>query len=218
MSTSRIRLIRSFQIPGERRRAIVFIVNAIVLQFSLLFIIWDSVAIAAPGDIRASNRFNPSVLLIQDGTSTKTPTSTQGVGNPMVTHTPTITRTSQAISPSQTPTQTGYNPYPAPTLFPGQSDLPPGSQSVAETVNPTFVSSGTITGTVAATTTLIPFPTIELDFPSAAGMSVPTPPADINTFPGISWFTPTRLLLILFVTFMWIFLGGWYYFSLRKMK
>lgn len=218
MSSIWIRLIRNFQIPIERQRAIAFSVIALVIQLALLVIIWNGVAVATMGGFTVSDRYDPSALVYQSGTLTRTTTSTQGVGNLAVTHTPTLTLASQLISPSQTPTQAGSNPYPAPTLLPGQTDLLPGFQTITESIYTTNVSSNTITTTVIATSTLIPFPTIDLEFPHTAGMPVPTHPPDLNTFPGISWFTPTRLLLILFVTFMWIFLGGWYYFSLRKMK
>jgi hypothetical protein len=167
-----------------------------------------------------SDLYEPPVSVILGGTwtptATATATRTQGAGNPTSTRTPT--RTSRPGSPTRTPTLGGYNPYPAPSIPPGQTEIPVNNSLAIETQLPTFDSDVPITPTLERTATLIPFPTITLEFPYPAAVSVPTPPSFSNSLPGISWFTPMRLLFILFVAFVWIFLGGWYYFSLRRME
>jgi hypothetical protein len=33
----------------------------------------------------------------------------------------------------------------------------------------------------------------------------------------LRWITPTRVLLIIFIIFVWLFLGGWFYSTLRRL-
>ena len=167
-----------------------------------------------------SDLFEPPVSAVLGGTRTPTATATatrtQSASNPTATRTPT--RTSQPGSPTRTPSLGLNNPYPAPSLPPGRTEIPVDPPPISETQLPTSDRGVLITPTIESTATLIPFPTITLIFPYPAAASVPTPPSFSNSLPGISWFTPMRLLFILFVTFVWIFLGGWYYFSLRRME
>ena len=169
-----------------------------------------------------SDLYEPPVSVIPGGTLTSTATATatrtQGIGISTATRTPTATRTAQQSSPSRTPTRSGLNSNPVPSSTSGQTEFPANTPQFTETIITTIVSSDTITTTLAGTATLIPFPTIDLEFPYPAGVAVPTLPSTPNSLPGISWFTPMRLLIILFITFVWVFLGGWYYFSLRKLE
>ena len=150
--------------------------------------------------------------------STLTPTASATATRTQVPGNPTATRTTSPGSPSGTPTQIGSNPYPGPSLPAQQTELPSNSPQISETLSFTSVTSGTTTMVFTGTATLIPFPTIALEFPYPAGEVVPTLPSLSRISPGISWFTPTRLLFILFVIFIWVFLGGWYYFSLRRIE
>jgi len=172
-------------------------------------------------DIQQSSALlEPPVSAIPGGTLTPTvsatATRTQVPGSTTATRTPTATRTTRTGSLSGTPTQAGSNPYPAPSIPAQQTDLSTLSPQISETLSITGITSGTTTMVFTGTATLIPFPTITLEFPYPAVGVIPTPPSRIS--PGISWFTPMRLLLILFVIFVWVFLGGWYYFSLRRME
>jgi hypothetical protein len=164
----------------------------------------------------------PPVAAVPGGTFTPTAsataTRTQVPGNATTTRTPTVTRTTRPGSLSGTPTQAGSSPYPAPSLSAQQTDLSANSLQISGTLTITGVISDTTTMVFTGTATLIPFPTITLEFPYPAGQVVPTPPPPSRILPGLSWFTPMRLLFILFVVFIWVFLGGWYYFSLRRME
>ena len=174
-----------------------------------------------------------SVIAGASRTATPTRTATIPVSNLQTgTATPTATartRTPTAIATSRvrswTPTPSLSNPYPsAPTLSGPQQ---PVQQPVdSPMVNQEQPASGILTDTLAipvtGTATLIPLPEITLQFPSVAVVnpSIPTPPtmplASISEV--LKWVTPTRVLFVIFILFVWLFLGGWFYSTIRRLE
>jgi hypothetical protein len=75
---------------------------------------------------------------------------------------------------------------------------------------------------VSGTATLIPFPEITMEFPvlAVSEPGIPTPPSMPPTrLPDLLlWVTPTRVLIVMFILFVWLFLGGWFYSTLRRLE
>jgi hypothetical protein len=137
--------------------------------------------------------------------------------------TPTITP--PGSEQSRTPTPTQYNPYPSSQQTPGfQQPLqqtaisPPNAQEQP----PSGILTDTVGVPVSGTATLIPLPEITMQFPSlsVSQPAIPTPPtmppATISDF--LPWITPTRVLIVLFLIFVWLFLGGWFYSTIRRLE
>ncbi|PWH17222.1 MAG: hypothetical protein DDG59_08265 [Anaerolineae bacterium] len=128
------------------------------------------------------------------------PTSTSRPANPnrARTRTPTPTATVRLVLPSATPfpTETFQPPTdtPAPTLTETQSEL----------LIPT-----------------LPLPSITLVFPDTPTpmLEAPTQTPVAGTIPQTAtWFTPARLLVIGLIVMVWVILGGWFIFALRKIQ
>jgi hypothetical protein len=176
---------------------------------------------------------DPPVSVIAGMGSTATPTSTSlPSGQQTVTATTTATArtrtptaTSSSGGQSRTPTSALSNPYPsAPTVagFGQQSQQPVSTQGATQEQPATGILTETLAIPVTGTATLIPLPEITMEFPSAAVVNpaIPTPP----TMPPASisdvfkWVTPTRVLFIIFILFVWFFLGGWFYSTMRRLE
>ena len=71
-----------------------------------------------------------------------------------------------------------------------------------------------------ATATLIPLPDITPVFPDAAlvGNQLPTPPSFPSFADRINGFSPNQLLFFALILFVWFFLGGWFYITLRQVE
>ena len=168
-----------------------------------------------------SDYFEPAVSAIPGGVNqvspTRTSTATIPPGNSTPTTTRTPTATNQPGSATRTATAGGVNPYPGPGASQTGSQLPSGSQPTSSTIVPLNEITNTLPLSSTGTETLIPFPTITLEFPYPANVILPTPPRVPTLADTIGWFTPLRLLLIGFLLFVWVFLGGWFYFSLRRL-
>jgi len=139
----------------------------------------------------------PSTGTTQPTSTTAAPTSTPGQNVPRRTPTAVIpTNTVRVISPT---------PLPQPTA----------TMDVA-----TETSEPTPTTTEQSIPTL-PLPSITLIFPDT-----PTPFIEVasetplvGTVPqNASWFTPSRLLVIGMIVFVWVILGGGFIFALRKIE
>lgn len=177
-----------------------------------------------------SELYEPAVPAVAGTNLTSTPTRTGTLSNqPTVTATSTAqTRTPTATSASggrpRTPTPTYSNPYPfAPVLSSsGQQPQQPINTPIANQEGQTGgILTDTLTMPVTGTATLIPLPEINLEFPSAAiiNPAIPTPPIMPPTSISevLKWVTPARVLFIIFILFVWLFLGGWFYSTLRRL-
>jgi hypothetical protein len=127
-----------------------------------------------------------------------TATPRQGNPNPPRTRTPTLTATIRLIQPTATllPTATSQPPteIPAPTA----------TETDAELIIPT-----------------LPLPSITLVFPDTPTpeLVAPTETPQAGSIPqNATWFTPSRLLVIGLIVMVWVILGGWFVFALRKIQ
>ena len=177
--------------------------------------------------------YEPPVSAIAGTGITATPTST-GPASGQQTITATATATARTRTPtatsssggrSRTPTPALNNPYPsAPTVsgFGQQAQQPVTAQGTSQVPPASGILTETLAIPVTGTATLIPLPEITLEFPSAAvvNLSIPTPPtmppASISEV--LKWVTPTRVLFIIFILFVWLFLGGWFYSTMRRLE
>lgn len=185
-------------------------------------------------DVHSVAEFSePPVSAIAGTGITATPTST-GPASGQQTITATATATARTRTPtatsssggrSRTPTPAINNPYPsAPTVsgFGQQAQQPATTQGVNQVQPASGILTETLAMPVTGTATLIPLPEITLEFPSAAVVnpSIPTPPtmppASISEL--LKWVTPTRVLFIIFILFVWLFLGGWFYSTMRRLE
>lgn len=158
----------------------------------------------------------PSATLLTGSTSTYTPTVTPGVS---LTSTATSTKTPTKTS---TPTLTSASAYPPPETT---SPIPIIVDLTQTLVLPETIESGTPStgGVMTSTATLIPLPTIVMVFP---GIPSPTnskvivgssPPKEESSDHGLArWTSPDRLVLIGMIALIWILLGGWFVFSMRR--
>ncbi len=182
--------------------------------------------------------YDPPVSAIPGGAPTVTPTATGTISNsntPTSTRTPTRTatvsttrtptRTQSVTAATRTPTVAAVNPYPAPFQSgnnPPASTPPPTALTESTVGDDTGVITATLPISATHTPTLIPLPEITMQFPTGAGVgsALPTPPsakpASFTTW--LSWLTPARVLLIIFILFVWLFLGGWFYSSVRRIE
>ena len=185
-------------------------------------------------DIQSNSElYDPPVSVIAGTNRTATPTRTATVtasglqtrtATPTArTRTPTATSTSRGRSRTPTPTRTNPNPS-APTIsgFQQPTQQPAASPMVDQEQPATGVLTDTLGNPITGTATLIPLPEITMQFPSASidNPAIPTPltmpPARVSEL--IKWVTPTRVLFIIFIVFVWLFLGGWFYSTLRRLE
>jgi hypothetical protein len=106
--------------------------------------------------------------------------------------------------------------YPAPTdPYPGIATTPASAFLVTATLEPGSVLDATqvISGTQAATATLIPFPTLSLVFPTTTGNAA---------FPGsdrsMGFELNTGSLLLIGLILVWILLGIGFFLSLKRLQ
>ena len=179
--------------------------------------------------------YEPPVSAIAGTSRTATPTATRTAtvsGAPTSTatatasgliRTPTATTTRRVRALTATPTSS--NPYPSASGGSGfQQPIPPPAAAPPAAAEPS--ASGILTETLAipvsGTATLIPFPEITMEFPvlAVSEPGIPTPPSMPPTrLPDLLlWVTPTRVLIVMFILFVWLFLGGWFYSTLRRLE
>ena len=150
--------------------------------------------------------------------STASPTS-----GSLFTATSTVTATS--LSPTSTPRQ--GNPQRTPTPVSPSSTV----RIVQPTATPaigTLLQESTVTPEPLPTETpvelvipTLPLPSITLIFPNTPTAPIETPmeTPEVGTIPqNANWFTPSRLFVIGLIVFIWIILGGWFVFALRKIQ
>jgi hypothetical protein len=182
-----------------------------------------------------SEFYEPPVSAVAGTSGTGMPTATRtALASNTRTATPTATATARTRTPtvtptrgvrSQTPTATYSNPYPSAPNGSGiqQPIQPPPAATPANQEQP---ASGILTDTqaipISGTATLIPFPEITMEFPvlSVSEPGIPTPPSMPATkLPDLlQWVTPTRVLIVIFILFVWLFLGGWFYSTIRRLE
>ena len=193
-----------------------------------------------------SATFTPTPTSTRTQAASRTPTSTSLFNHtPTPTSTDsgaiaTATRTSTTI-PTRTPTST-TNAYPGPenstrTLVPtftrsptSQAVLAPSATSAPDqagttTTEPDATQVAQASGALGASgegPTLVPFPTVTVIFPQAtavsrlesvqrqSGSAVMDKPQRSN--PG------SRYLPLAFVLLIWVLLGGWFLYSMRRME
>jgi hypothetical protein len=150
-------------------------------------------------------------------TGTATPTATAR------TRTPTVTSTARARS--RTPTPALSNPYPAaPAPFGFQQPVqqPFASPMATQEQSASGILTETLVIPISGTATLIPLPEITMEFPSLSisDPAIPTPPSMPPTSISqiLRWVTPTRVLIVIFILFVWLFLGGWFYSTIRRLE
>jgi hypothetical protein len=127
-----------------------------------------------------------------------TATPRQGNPNPPRTRTPTPTATVRVLQPTPTSLPS------ATPLPPTEIPVPTATETVAELIIPT-----------------LPLPSITLVFPDTPTpyLEVPTETPQAGTIPqNATWFTPSRLLVIGLIIMVWVILGGWFVFALRKIQ
>jgi hypothetical protein len=162
-------------------------------------------------------------------TATVTPTPTPtGTLTPNGTSTATRTVTPTGTTPSATATRTR-----APTVPPSSTpnfSFPPTSTSLPSitlapelTISETLVPSDTITPT--STPTLVPLPSITLLFPLTTDTGTPTPTnapgaklsvSDPSIPSSNSGLSPGVILLIAVILIIWILLGAFLFFYIRR--
>jgi hypothetical protein len=170
--------------------------------------------------------YEPPVSVMAGTPQTATPTRTATVpASNQQTGTATPTATARTRTRSRTPTPTLSNPYPA---VPAQSGFQqPAQPPVASPIATQEQSvSGILTETlgipISGTATLIPLPEITMEFPSLSisEPAIPTPPSmpPASLSQILRWVTPTRVLIAIFILFVWLFLGGWFYSTIRRLE
>jgi len=181
-------------------------------------------------DIRQNSDFYEPPVFIIPGTSTPATATTSGQPTATKTATPpfaltrTPTQTIRSGSPISTQSFQGLNQSTASVIGSSPGQLPiEGDTTTFDSVE-TLSSSSSPTdrlGTIStATSTLIPLPEITLKFPDAAiaENQLPTPPSIPSFVDRIVGFSPNQLLFFTLILFVWLFLGGWFYFTLRQVK
>lgn len=127
------------------------------------------------------------------------PTSTPRQGNPQRTPTPVSpSPTVRIVQPTATEAPSSFLQEPTTTPEPLPTETP------VELVIPT-----------------LPLPSITLIFPNTPTAPIETPmeTPEGGTIPqNATWFTPSRLFVIGLIVFIWIMLGGWFVFALRKIQ
>jgi len=147
----------------------------------------------------------PAVTPTSIVTATITPTNPpptatprQGNPNPPRTRTPTPTATIRLIQPTATPPPSATNQPPT------EVPAPTVTETDAELIIPT-----------------LPLPSITLVFPDTPTpyIEAPTETPQAGTIPqNATWFTPSRLLVVGLIVMVWVILGGWFVFALRKIQ
>jgi hypothetical protein len=177
----------------------------------------------------------PPISVVVDTLRTATPTATSttpAAGAQTSTVTPTRTANNRTATVTatrrarnQTPTPIPNNPYPAAQA--GSVNQQPAQQAPLPTAanqeqQPSGVLTETLSIPISGTATLIPLPEITMEFPvmAVSNPPIPTPPTmpQASVSDMLQWVTPTRVLVILFILFVWLFLGGWFYTSMRRME
>lgn len=194
---------------------------------------YDQTISATPGSD------TPTPTETQTGDS-PTPTDTT---TPTPSDTPTLTPTDDSYPPPATippptpypgiattaPSPTSVNAYPepatrTPTRVPtSASNLTPSPTSPLITETPVQTSAAasfplTITQVTSPTATLLPFPTITLEFPATALAAAPqSRPLQAETASqqdrGFSRYLPLGFILLI-----WLILGVWFYYSSRSLE
>jgi len=87
---------------------------------------------------------------------------------------------------------------------------------------PPALPTSVVTPTI--TTTFLPLPEIVLQFPeSPDGNAFQENPAalkgpEAGSAGQDAWYSPGRYLFIGFIVTIWVILGGWFFFSIRKLE
>jgi hypothetical protein len=163
-------------------------------------------------------------------TVTKTPTLTKtDSSSPTRTPTPTRTTSSGGSSTRRTPTATSVSSYPGPSSSGAQTTITTSSSGLSnpaptsdqESIVPSLTEEDISSEQSNATATLVPLPSITMIFPEtptpvqAAAVSDQNNPA--NEAPRSGWKSPQRLAVIGIVLAVWVILGGWFFFSFRRL-
>jgi len=188
--------------------------------------------------------YDPPVSAIPGGDFTATPTATNtsqvintptGTATPTRTVTPTRTatrtatrtptRTQHTATVTRAPAQSFGNPYPAPFQSnpnPALTAPPPVPANATPAESAAVPADEALPFAFTPTPTFIPLPEITMQFPSSAGLgsALPTPPSakPVSFSSWLSWLTPTRVLFMIFILFVWLFLAGWFYSSIRRVE
>lgn len=163
--------------------------------------------------------------------------ATPNVVRSQTTSTPTDTNEPYPGPDTSTTETSTPEPYPGPeTTTPIPSTVTPTSAQRTATpgaVTPTLPQhiftatppsdenlTTTIGITTTATATLIPFPELQVIFPTVVVAEVKgQASADLSgRANSMSWFTWDRLLFLAFILLIWLLLGSWFYFSLRRLE
>jgi len=163
-------------------------------------------------------------------TVTKTPTITKtSSSSPARTPTPTRTNSPGGSSTKKTSTATTVSAYPGPSSSGAQVTVTTGSGGAAypaptsgqETTIIPLTEEVTSSEPGDATATLIPLPSITMIFPKSptSGQLVAVAGQNIssNNAPRSGWRSPQRLAVIAIVLAVWVILGGWFFFSFRRL-
>jgi hypothetical protein len=149
------------------------------------------------------------------GTSTPTTTTTTSAsisGTPSPTSNPTISPTQPPADLLSTATRTVQAAYPAPaTTVPPEAN-PSGTPVVA------IVPDQPATPSPIPSLTLIPLPRITFILPEPDNIIDSVTPEVTDQPENISdWFTPQRMVLISIIALIWVILGGWVLFAIRRL-
>jgi hypothetical protein len=176
---------------------------------------------------QGSTTYDPPVSAIPGATKTSTPTPTptrtvQSGGQLTVTGTATKTKT-PVPGASRTPTRTlalattqaiRTLSFSTPSVTP----IDQGNETPASLPTTPVVLTNTLTIPISATATLIPLPAITLEFPTLTA----TPSSTTTPIPSlqdrIAWLSPGRMFMIGLVIIIWILLGSWFIYTLRRLE
>lgn len=146
------------------------------------------------------------------------PIPTNASTSPAVVLSPTLTNTPRQNNPNPRRTPTPIPP--TATLRIVQSTATPLPATMLQEPTDTPEPSPTETPTELLIPTL-PLPSITLIFPDTPTpqIELPTETPAAGTIPqNATWFTPSRLLVIGLIVMVWVILGGWFIFALRKIQ
>ncbi|HEX7973071.1 MAG TPA: hypothetical protein VF498_01575 [Anaerolineales bacterium] len=166
---------------------------------------------ATPAAVAATSTPSPTVTFTSQPNPSITPTPTTGpTATPTWTAQPAATRT-RTPTATRFPTSTSapiYSYPDTPTPRPSPTRTVPATQDISVITVAATVSSG-------PTSTWVPFPAITVvvvlqDTPQAASVSSPEPPN--SSGPNLVRLAPLGVILLI-----WVLLGGWFFYSFRRM-
>jgi hypothetical protein len=180
-------------------------------------------------DPESAMPWDPSIPT-PSGTATNTPTTTSTLtnqsGNPTPTSTRTPTKTVSASAKTSKPSKTPVPPTATRSyIIIGQATNPPANSNPTATTIPTENVQAVDTSQSQAelnTATLEPLPSLALVFATTPEQSTQVTNTPITLAdPSVqkpSWISKKGLIIVGLLVVIWLALGGWFFFSFRRME